>query len=311
MDSGNNIRFFVIGAAKSGTTTLYEFLKRHPDVFLPNVKEPHFYAKVRSERKSDYSKADKNKTYHTKVIQSQEDYQELYEGSETFHAVGDCSPSYLWDKDAAKRIYTDFPRAKIVAILRNPVDRAYSHYLMDVREGLQAEKDFLKALHKDASTLPKVWGGKSHLYAELGMYYEQLKRYAHFQPDQLKVFVYEHFFANLEASYKELCEFLEIPATSPEQNKNQKKKNEYAAPKNKWAAKLLQWNQKTQFLRRLFPEKMRKGLKQSLMSKSASKPPMGEEAKTYLSNRYSDEINKLESAFNLDLSIWKENLRNE
>ncbi len=306
MESEKNIRFFVIGAAKAGTTTLYAFLKQHPEVFLPNVKEPHYYANVQSERKSDYDKVDRNKTYHTRIIQSEGDYKALYSGSEAFKAVGDCSPSYLWDEEAAEKIHRDFPKARIVVILRNPIERAYSHYLMDIREGLQSERNFFTALKNDAAEFPKVWGGKSHLYTELGMYHEQLKRYSCFGQNQIKVFVYEEFFSNLEVSYNELCDFLEISPPTMIRGNDQGKSNVFASPKNKLAAKLIQWNQKTQFFGRLFPENLRRRLKQTLMSKSAEKPPMEEAAREYLTQFYKEEVHLLEKEFNLNLSVWKE-----
>lgn len=297
--------FFVVGAAKAGTTSLYDLLKAHPEVFVPAVKEPHFYADVASENKADYKKPEPGKTYHTKVIRNRVDYESLFKDATKAKAIGDFSPSYLWDENAAKRIYEDHPNAKIVVVLRDPIERAYSHYLMDVRDGLQTEQNFYKALRNDAKTTPKIWGGKSHLYAELGMYGKQLQRYSCFPSNQLQIFVFESFFSNLSEKANTLCEFLDINPMDVETLIDTKAKNTFAAPKNKLSASILSWNRKLQGLGNALPEGLKKHMKKSLLTETVSKPEMDLDARRFLTEKYRTDIAALEKQYQLDLSSWK------
>jgi len=299
----NKSRFFVIGAAKAGTTSLYEILKQHPDVFLPLVKEPHFYSNVKSANKEDYKQPEEGKVYHTKVISDKEVYNRLYSNAPSNALLGDFSPSYLWDANAAKEIHRDFPDAKIVVVLRNPIERAYSHYLMDVREGLQTETDFLQALQKDAQTEPKVWGGESHLYAELGFYAHQLERYELFPKEQIKIIVFETFFKDIEINLIDLYKFLELPEIDFSTTEIGTKSNTFAMPKNSVSAKLLQLRQKLHFISNVLPKGIKKQLKQQLLTDKNGKPEMSEEARSYLANLYEDDIKKLETKYQLDLSV--------
>src|SRR5262245_16436607 len=117
--------FFIVGAAKAGTTSLHAYLSAHPQVFMPALKEPHYFADFELSPEFDN---------FMPVIRDQPAYQDLFRGSQGSTAVGEASPSYLCDPAAAARIKAAIPDAKIVISLRNPVDRAYSHYLMDLHE---------------------------------------------------------------------------------------------------------------------------------------------------------------------------------
>ena len=114
--------FFVVGAPKAGTTMIYERLKRHPEVFMSEVKEPHFFS---DKRERDGA-----------APLSLTEYLALFDGAAGEHAVGEASPSYLHSPDAPRRIAEFAPDAQIVVSLRHPVDRAYSHHLMLRQSGV-------------------------------------------------------------------------------------------------------------------------------------------------------------------------------
>jgi Sulfotransferase family len=114
--------FFVVGAAKSGTTSLYHYLDQHPDVYMPRNKEPHYFSRV---------PPFPGRGSHP--VTSEEEYLDLFKLWNKESVAGEASPSYLWDEKAPYRIKETVPQAKIIAILRHPVERAYSHYLMDVK----------------------------------------------------------------------------------------------------------------------------------------------------------------------------------
>src|SRR5215469_13417957 len=147
--------FFIVGAANSGTTSLYGYLKQHPDVFMPALKEPHYFAQVTPSHKQRHLRT---------IIRNQAAYLRLFHRADGCKAIGEASPSYLWDANAPYRIARAIPDAKIIILLRDPVERAYSHYLMDVREGLQ-DLAFAAALKKDWAQQNKGWS-VSQLYVE-------------------------------------------------------------------------------------------------------------------------------------------------
>ena len=110
--------FMCIGAAKSGTTSLYDILKQHSDIFLPSFKEPHFF--------------DIPSVYQNGIEWYEKTY---FQSVKNEKCIGDFSPTYLFDEHAPERILNDLgDNVKFIIILRNPVDRAYSHYLHSKRD---------------------------------------------------------------------------------------------------------------------------------------------------------------------------------
>ncbi|WP_353686678.1 sulfotransferase [Thermodesulfovibrio sp. 3462-1] len=197
--------FFIVGAQKAGTTSLYEYLKEHPEIYMSPVKEPHYFAKD-----LDYENMRRDMKRTTIFIRTLEEYLELFNGVKNEKAIGEASPSYLYSKVAAYEIKKFNPDAKVIMILRDPVERAYSHYLMNLRDGLTSEKDFIKEVLSDLKKPKKGWG-ISHLYIELGLYYEQVKRYLDtFPKDNVKILLYEDFKLNTYEVIKDIFSFLGV-----------------------------------------------------------------------------------------------------
>ncbi len=119
----NRPNFFLVGAPKSGTSSFYEYLSAHPDIYLPKVKELHYFAYP--EVADTY--------YDVPFVASESEYLGLFDNRRGEKCAGDLSPSYLYRELAADRIQRFQPDAKIIISLRNPIKRAISHYLMDVR----------------------------------------------------------------------------------------------------------------------------------------------------------------------------------
>jgi len=166
--------FFCLGAAKSGTTTLYDILRQHPDIFLPTFKEPHFF--------------DIPENY----INGIEWYEKNYFRSVTNKVSADFTPSYFFEREAPKRIFTDLgSEVKFIVLLRNPVDRAYSHYLHSLRDEYE-KLSFEEALQLEPIRLKKFLEEEDYLsylrnsYFHQGLYAEMLERY-------LKYFSLENF----------------------------------------------------------------------------------------------------------------------
>lgn len=201
------IDFFVVGAARSGTTSLYQYLSQHPQVYLPPVKELNYFSRVTSDQYQDYEEPLPNKTYHTKIIQSAESYDRLFEGASEGLLKGDVSPSYLWHHQTAKRIAEHNPNAKILVTLRHPVKRAFSHYLMAKSVGYDHSTSFEKAIE---APIKPHWGG-GNAYLEWSAYAGPLQAYYDaFPAHQIKVLFFEHWIKNQESTMNQVASFLDL-----------------------------------------------------------------------------------------------------
>lgn len=310
--------FFIVGAAKSGTTSLYYYLKQHPEIYMSPIKEPNYFAKdinvdqFREDYKREtfidtkkYFSKSKLEELHLAFITNFEDYLQLFREVTNEKAIGECSNSYLYSKVAAKEIKKLIPNAKIIMILRNPVERAYSHYLMNLKEGRTSEKDFIKEVLADFNKSYKGWG-ISHLYIELGLYYEQVKRYLELFPRQnIKIILYEDFKNYPEKILKEIFEFLNV-------DKNYlpnlgQKYNVSAIPKY---PKFNQIVKKVYIqLKSLIPKKISNNLKKKYKNVffEKKKKPLSRKEKQILLEYFKDNIEKLSKIINKDLSIWLSN----
>ena len=118
------VNTFIVGAPKAGTSSLHFYLNQHPEICMSSVKEPNFFS----------AKEVENLYYNSQIVSSTKDYNSLFESD--VKIKGESSVSYLYYKEVAKRIYEYNAKAKIIIMLRKPVDRLFSHYLMDKRLGL-------------------------------------------------------------------------------------------------------------------------------------------------------------------------------
>ena len=300
-----NINLFIVGAAKSGTTSLYNYLAQHPDIYFPNVKEPNYYSDAEAHNPSAYIKPKKGKFYHNKIIKDANVYYSLYDEVGNQKIVADASPSYLWDKLAANRICKDFPEAKVIMILRNPIQRAFSHFLMDLKDGNQSETNFKQAILNDVKIEPKIWG-KAHLYIDIGQYYNQVKTYFDtFGKSQVKVIIYEDFIKDTANHLKEICQFLNIDANYIDNIDYNKVHNPYVVPKSKLSKLLLKYKNKVGLLKVILPNPIKVYLNEKVFFKQEKKPTLQLEDKEYLQGIFLEDINKLEQLLNKDLQQWK------
>ena len=169
--------FLIIGAMKSGTTALYYYLEQHPDIYMSPVKEPNFFSSQEQENAAD-------------AVTHIGTYQHLFRGGSGKKAIGEASHSYLYEPGAAAEIRRYIPEARLIAILRNPIDRAYSHFLHMVQTGTEPLDDFEQALREEEVGIHKERTFQD--YIGRGLYYDQLERYfGTFPREQVRVYLYE------------------------------------------------------------------------------------------------------------------------
>ncbi len=205
------VGFFIVGEPKSGTTALAHFLAQHPSVSMPSHKEPHFFC-TDSILESDRFHG-KQLYFH---VRNHKQYNALF--SEDNKLKGDASTGYLYSKSAAENIHKYNPRAKIIIMLRNPIDFLHSLHTQYVNESTENIIDFQEALaaekkrKEDWADLSNNVRCPSYLYySERIKYAEQIKRYIKlFVRDQLLILTHEEFKNDNDKTYKKVLEFLEL-----------------------------------------------------------------------------------------------------
>ncbi len=284
--------FMCLGAAKSGTTTLYDILRQHSDIYIPSFKEPHFFDipenfanGLQWYKKTYFKKADKK-------------------------IIADFTPSYFFDKNAPKRIFESLGyEIKFLVIVRNPVDRAYSHYLHSKRDYHETE-GFAKSLRLEFNRLKQYLNQSDYLsylrhsYIHQGLYSKMLERYLkYFSLDNFLFISFEdEFLKDRDVTIKKILDFLEIDSTiflnthikSNPSSKERSKVLKKLMKKNGW------WRV---FLKRVIPSlKARQIIKnriQRINIKEFNAPQLSEELKSELLEKYfRDDISNFERLIN-------------
>ena len=197
--------FFIVGAPKCGTTAMYAFLRQHPDIFMPEVKEPHFFG---SDLINRYG------------IQDETKYLALFAPATTEKRLGEGSVWYLYSQAAAREIKAYCPEARIIIMLRNPVDALYSLHSQRLRSGDETIMDFREALLAEADRkrgrrIPK-WTQvvQGMFYSETIRYAEQVERYFDvFGRERVRVILYDDFKQDPAEVYADTLRFLEVDPT--------------------------------------------------------------------------------------------------
>jgi hypothetical protein len=193
--------FFIVGAPRCGTTALYDYLRRHPQVFMPEHKEPMYFGQDLTQ-------------LHARL--SERDYLAIFRDAKPGQRVGEASTWYLCSRTAATEIVEFNPDAQIIVMLRNPVDVMYSLHrelvfyrgevITDFEEALEAEPDRKEGRRRGPSRRPEAL-----YYRETVAFADQLERYlAVFGRDRIHVIVYEDFAADVGAAYASTLRFLSV-----------------------------------------------------------------------------------------------------
>ena len=276
--------FFIVGAMRSGTTSLHAYLKIQPSVYLPDEKEPVYFSTLPG-------------PIPDRQITKQE-YLDLFSNVKNEKAIGEASIQYLRDPFSHEKIYEIAPHAKIIIMLRNPIFRAFSQYLAiwsikKISIGQEIRKDAERVNEKDLENdNPLVYG----------LYYNQVKRYIDkFGSNQVKVLVYEEFFNDPQQSLKEVLEFLVPTEIKPFDSE---KFNEYFTPNN-FIWKIITNPIIKKLGYSLLSEEKRISWYKRLRSKNKTKPKLNEDDKKFLTDFYKDDVKSLEKFLNKELPWFK------
>jgi hypothetical protein len=212
--------YLIIGAQKAGTTSLFKYLTNHPNVAMVNPKEIHYYT-------INFSKGELWYRMHFPTAA----YRWIYKQLKGQHLLsGESTPYYLFHPHVPKRAAKDIPNAKLIILLRNPVDRAYSHYKHTVRNHPEREtlsfpdaieqedertKAYVERLRTDETDPGDLLG---HInYKARGHYAEQIARWLeYFERSQMLVLSSEKFLQNTHGEYLRVLNFLDLPEQVPD-----------------------------------------------------------------------------------------------
>ena len=284
------VNFFIVGAPKSGTTSLYKYLDQHEDICMSSIKEPNYFSSEELNRQDLY--------YKSKVVSNIDSYKKLFVKKKDKQILGEASVSYLFYKNVPEKIVAYNKKAKIIIILRNPVERAYSHYLMDYRLGY-VKVSLDEILNNSIS--------KNYLlfyqqYIELGLYYNQVKRYIDvFGKENVCVKLYDELNEDNRSFTNNIISFLNLelqenidftlPYNKSKSAKNSFIQNLYSFSFLRKLISILSPNFIIRFINKKFFNQKSQIISVTLENK--------------LRDLYSEDIRLLEKMLDLDLSSWR------
>lgn len=290
--------FFIVGAPRCGTTAFNEYLKKHPEVFIPNKKELHYFGSDLEFRKKRLS-LEKYLSYFTAVDDEKR--------------VGEASVWYLYSKNAAEEIKEFNPRASIIIMLRNPIDMLYSLHSRNLYTGDEQIECFRAALaaeeeRKRGRRLPETTRNLSALrYREVAKFTEQVSRYLDvFGKDNVRIIIFDDFRENTERVYRETCDFLGVnPDFTPTfRNINP---NKQVRSKRMWHFMLHPPEPVRHVFRSLVPVSIRskayKGIRM-LNTRYQKRPPLDSHLREQLKKEFSSEVERLSALLDRDLTHW-------
>lgn len=297
--------FLIIGAAKCGTTSLYRYLAQHPQVYMsPRKHMRHFAFEVECPPFRGPAPLGRATPY---AVADADSYHALFDGATDETAIGEASHSYLYQAQAAGRIKEYAPDMKLIAVLRNPAERAFSHYRQLIRNGRETISDFVRALEEEETRVSDGWWPDFH-YAHIGLYHRQLERYFElFGRDRIRVYLYEDLRDDPAGMMRDIFEFLEvddsfIPEAAIRYNAS-------GLPKNRFLHAALQGIRRVKpAAERIFPKKLTQAslrVGSSLHNGNLTSYRLSPELRAWVTETYfREDITRLQGLLRRDLSSW-------
>lgn len=309
----DSLNFFVIGAAKAGTTTVFERLNARSDVYLSPLKEPNYYSSDIDTSKfspefrantrldlSDYFSQFPLPILQVGFVRDPSEYASLFTPAPSTALLrGECSTSYLFSQAAPAALAAEHPNARILIMLRNPIDRLYSHYMMARKYGFTS-LPLREAVEKDLAHPSPGWGA-SELFVQLGLYSQQISRWrAHFPDAQIKIMRTEDLRA--PEKWQGLLDWLNLPQAKTQHYKSDA--NTGGLARFEKLNRFLTSHRLKHKLGNFIPS----GLKKKLVAwyyNSDALPKMTSEEREYVTGLYAEEITTLQRELKLEVGHWK------
>lgn len=292
--------FLIVGAAKAGTTSLYHYLRQHPDVFMPErLKESFFLAGL-----SPTQFTGPGRQYGSKMVTTWSAYQDLFEGSSDCSARGEACVAYLYFTD--KTISSILDRLgrdmRIIISLRDPISRAYSNYLHHVGDGIEP-LSFVEAVEASARRKEAGWWW-GFSYLEVGFYYRQVKAYLDaFGAEQVLILLHEDLETDIEKVISRIFYFLGVDHTFvPDVSVRH---NVSGVPRSAWVHRIMTGTGRTRNgFKSVLPAWLRRRLKDLYTQRGLARAPLAPEVRGCLVETYKSDIQQLQVLIKRDLSAW-------
>ena len=272
--------FFIVGAAKAGTTSLYAYLQDTPGVFMSSEKEPGYF------------RSNALPAIHDRRVHKKSEYLKLFKGVTDEKAIGEGTPGYLVDPESAKLIHSAVPLAKIIILLRDPVERAFSHYLFRKTKGF-VQQTFHEMITSNINSRKKGDAREFNFILDPSLYTKNIKRFQDiFGKDNVKILIFEEFIKEPKRTLKEVLEFLGVKAEPPATI--EKTYNVYGAPRGMLSKHILGSDRLVNFSRKIIPQSLRWELRAKVLLKKEEKPKLSSEERAILEDFYSQDSLELE-----------------
>jgi Sulfotransferase family len=293
--------FLIIGAARSGTTALSHFLSQHPEVFFCSPKEPHFLALAN--QKLDFKGPGDDDMMNNRAIVAPDKYFQLFEKSGSAKAIGEGSVSSLYyPQTAIANIRQYVPQAKMIVVLRNPIDRAYSSFMYMTARGYEPLTDFGKALDEEDSRVTQGWHHIWH-YTRMGFYHDQLKAFFDaFGRDRVRVYLFDRMHADKAKTLKDIYGYLGIDQSF--EAKTDSEINRSGKPKSDVVQSIMKAIGSVSWLREGIKSIVPLAIRDKIRAANLRDQKMPSEFRERLTKIYSNEIDQVSSLLQIDLSYW-------
>ncbi len=293
--------FVVAGAAKAGTTALFEYLGQHPQLFLPHPKEPHYWAF--GDMKLQVAPYGDGRTLSRRVVGNLADYERLFDTAQPGQVRGEAAPTTLYVERAADRLAARLPEVRVLMMLRQPADRAYSAYQFQRMRGFEP-LSLTDALAAEDERVEAGWQHMYH-YRRMGQYSAQVQRFVErFPAEQLHVIVYDDFVRDPLGVLKGVFGFLGVddafvPPRTPRPMLS-------GTPRLPLVARMVSRpNVVRSLARSVVPRRFRPAVVAPLRKASVRRDPIDPTVWDELTASFADDISQLEVLIDRDLSAWR------
>jgi hypothetical protein len=308
--------FFLVGAPKAGTTALYRYLDQHPGIYMSPIKEPNFLAneirlenftdrfrqmgELRLAAQAEYLRGAVSEKFSGGPISDWSDYLKLFQCARDESAIGEASACYLWSETAPGNIASRFPDARILMILRNPIERALSQYahMLSFTERRISFREYMDTALRSNST--RI--GELYPFLRFGLYYEQVKRYqSAFAADRIQIHFYEDFTRDPRSVLRAIFRFLSVDTDFAPDLSN--RHMEASVPRFFFVKNALNRLGVWHAVRGRLPAGLRSRLR-GVAFQPRNDITLESADRTSLAKYYRDDIDNLARLLNRDLSAW-------
>ncbi len=293
--------FLIVGAAKSGTTSLHNYLNQHPDIFLPAIKETYFLSGLQRDEFPE--------SFSSPIITELSEYRQLFNKAVNRQAIGEACIAYLfYFEQTIPRIKALLGNPTIFIILRNPIDRAFSHYTELWMDGIE-NLSFEEAIKYEPERIANGEWWWSSQYINMGLYADQVEAYIDaFGNDQVSIFLFEDFAQDPQLVTRAIFQKLRVDDSFLPEVKMRYKAT--GIPKNRlWLRLIIQDNSFRKMYRKILPLQWRSkvaamGWKTQIQNNVIDKPLLSQDTRHFLQEYYAPNVLRLKQLTGIDFDQW-------